>query len=438
MSLSSSVSWEVRPSVGASTNGGAFDPSVVSPGTDYSQQNSAQYSGTDGTAAGTAAFTSVSHSFVSADVGNLVNIASGSGFTAGFYTIVSVAGGTATLDRSPGTGTVAHYAVGGALDSFVQLVSRAGYGSATMAVPGNTIWVKSTGPVTITTAITNYDLTLFTLIGYASTRGDSGQATLTTSTNSINLFIPGVNGMLWRLKNFIFSSTAGTPGGGITDNGQTWDYLTLENCVISGFSYGFVVDGGYFVAINTEIKNCTTAGIYLGDVNATQAMICGCYIHGNANGIIDNLGATCIWDSVVAYNTSNGYQNANDASAITGTLLAVNSVFYGNTADGIRMYGTGSPYGRLATLINCIIANNGAYGVAFAGGTSYFLPVLEGRNNAYRNNTSGNVLHATQPASDITLTADPFTSASTGDFTLNSTAGGGAACKVAGYQSNLI
>src|ERR1019366_10060543 len=105
----------------ADTNGGAFDPSVVSPGTDYSQQNSAQYSGTDGTAASTAAFTSASHSFVSADVGNLVNIASGSGFTAGFYTIVSVATGIATLDRSPGAGTGAHYAGGGGLGSFLLL-----------------------------------------------------------------------------------------------------------------------------------------------------------------------------------------------------------------------------------------------------------------------------------------------------------------------------
>ena len=34
--------WEVRPGVGSDSNGGGFDPSVASPGTDYSQQNSAQ------------------------------------------------------------------------------------------------------------------------------------------------------------------------------------------------------------------------------------------------------------------------------------------------------------------------------------------------------------------------------------------------------------
>jgi len=34
---------------------------------------------------------------------------------------------------------------------------------------------------------------------------------------------------------------------------------------------------------------------------------------------------------------------------------------------------------------------------------------------------------------DVSLTANPFTSAGTGDYSLNSTAGGGAACKGAGF-----
>ncbi len=43
------------------------------------------------------------HSFVAADVGNVFQIISGVGFTPGFYEILSVSGGTATLDSAAGT-----------------------------------------------------------------------------------------------------------------------------------------------------------------------------------------------------------------------------------------------------------------------------------------------------------------------------------------------
>ncbi len=98
MALSQGVVWEVRPTVGSDTNGGAFDNTVTSPGTDYSQQNSAQYAFTDGASSGTS-FTSASHSFTSADVGNVMNISSGTSVTAGWYTIVSVSGGDGDLGQ---------------------------------------------------------------------------------------------------------------------------------------------------------------------------------------------------------------------------------------------------------------------------------------------------------------------------------------------------
>src|SRR4051794_28898639 len=104
MSLSAATVWEVRPgATGASANnGGGFVAGAT--GTDYSQQNSPQYNAADlsGTNANTAtpAVTSASHSFVGADVGNLIHITAGTNWTAGFYQIVSVAAGAATLDRA--------------------------------------------------------------------------------------------------------------------------------------------------------------------------------------------------------------------------------------------------------------------------------------------------------------------------------------------------
>jgi hypothetical protein len=53
--------------------------------------------------------------------------------------------------------------------------------------------------------------------------------------------------------------------------------------------------------------------------------------------------------------------------------------------------------------------------------------------NAYYSNTSGERLNLDAGANDVTLTADPFTSRGDDDYTLNNTAGGGAACKAAGF-----
>ena len=46
MALSAGVVWEVR-TTGDDTNGGGFDSTVTSPGTDYSQQTAAQITYTD-------------------------------------------------------------------------------------------------------------------------------------------------------------------------------------------------------------------------------------------------------------------------------------------------------------------------------------------------------------------------------------------------------
>ena len=83
-------------------NGGAFLPG--SGGTDYSKGASKTliiY--TDLVIVTGNRLSSAGRPFVSGDVGNVINIISGTGFTAGRYYIQSVSGGQATLDASPGT-----------------------------------------------------------------------------------------------------------------------------------------------------------------------------------------------------------------------------------------------------------------------------------------------------------------------------------------------
>ena len=92
--------WEIRIGAGDDSNGGGFNDTNATPGTDFSQQDAAQDSGTDlASADGDASpcvVTSATHNFVDADEGNIINIFEiGTGFTHDRYEIFTTsAGGT--------------------------------------------------------------------------------------------------------------------------------------------------------------------------------------------------------------------------------------------------------------------------------------------------------------------------------------------------------
>lgn len=441
MALTASTVWELRPSVGNDANGGAFDLSVTSPGTDRSQQNSAQFSGSDGTAAGTTAFTSASHTFTSADVGNVLNLSSGSGFTAGFYTIVSVATGIATLDRSPGTGTAGVWALGGALATLRPLLTSSGYGGVPNAVLANVVYIKNTGTITLTSAISIPNLGYVALIGYGTTRGDSGQVTITTSTNSIHLFVLTDTNASAIFENIIFTSTAGTPGNAL-DAGVVLTTVQYNNCFFSGFSQIFAITAAHIVMFNCEVTACvsTTSAIFF---VCQDLYFHACYIHNNTGaGVRTFTGSvpdqTIVFiDCVIAANAA-GVINTIDGTQVS--LTFVNCAITDNTGDGINAVASAFT-AQTVRLTNCTIDGNGGFGVHCALPTSsgtVRTRLVVGAGNAFRSNTSGDRSNFPVLRGDITLTADPFTNRSGGDFSLNSTAGGGAACKAAGFQSTLI
>src|SRR3954469_9556272 len=101
MALSSSTVYQVRPG-GADTNGGGFVTGAS--GTDWSKQDAAQYSVTDGVAAGSTTLTSVTAAFGTDVVGNLIYVSGGTGsITAGWYQIISRTNATTiVVDRSTG------------------------------------------------------------------------------------------------------------------------------------------------------------------------------------------------------------------------------------------------------------------------------------------------------------------------------------------------
>ncbi len=117
-------------------------------------------------------------------------------------------------------------------------------------------------------------------------------------------------------------------------------------------------------------------------------------------------------------------------------VQAVNCVFYSNTGAGIK---TDASAGMAMRLVaeNCIFWGNTAYGI-----DATQTATLTQNQNAYVRNcafgSNGANYHNMQArASDVTLTVDPFTNGAGGDFSLNSTAGGGAACKAVAFPGTF-
>lgn len=419
--IGSAARWGIRTD-GNNQNGAFFDPSVGAPGTDYSGQAAAQVHFTDLIIGGTTSTaTSVAFPANTASPGNGINIVSGSGCTAGLYEIVSQAAGVYTFDRSLGSAasTCTAYLGGSRLDP-------AHVGGA---VSGNTIYVKS-GTYTLTTKITLGTNINLVWIGYGSTYGDNGtKPVITTATNSTALF-QAAGTSTTTFLNVSFTNTAATPYVAIY-SGNTASGLYLINCQASGFNnatYPFVDSsngiGGYFsrvVMIGTEVTNSSAV---MSTYSGTSVVFVGDYFHGNTVDLNDTSPQLTI--SRTIFSSSTGAYSLNIPNSITSFTID-SSVFYNAAGPAIVL---ASSSGYLNGLTNTIFYGN--YQAIDNLNTSYgVLNVYVQAHNAYGANTNANANWGYDPSS-ISLSANPFVSASTGNFALNSTSGGGAALKAAG------
>jgi len=334
MAIANTTVWEVRPTAGSDTNGGGYVPG--SSGTDWTQQNAAKYSLTNGTTNGTTTIATVSA--VADMVGNIAYVAGGTGsITAAWYQIVSqITGVSITVDRSTGltAGTGVTINIGGAMATVSAAVAA--------AVVDNTFYFKATGTYTetATLALTFGNDTVMQFIGYSSTRGDGGQVTWTTATNS-TVLIQFQSSYLFSFQNFIFTNTAVTPAVGFNNNNTIIYSVQFRNCVFSGFTNAI---NGNFASIDQfinleldscEVKNCTSQGI----VNSGNTTMFGCYVHGN---------------------TSHGMYLTSGGLVHNGSVLAVRSVFYNNGGSGVYL---DSGANQIAQFFNCVCASNTNDGV---------------------------------------------------------------------------
>lgn len=251
-------------------------------GTDYSQQATAHATRTDIVIDGTTDtdITSAGDAFASDDIGNILYITAGTGFTVGRYEIKSVSGGVATLDRAVGTlsSTGGSGKIGGALD----VLTDAMFDSHFAIEPGTTLFIKNDGTMTLPSMTVLQDGTLtatIRIIGYNATRGDkplgSDRPTLAAGANSFSF------DNFYEFHDLIVTTTHAD--GFESDTSSWWINCKVTNSSGSADRDGFSADQNSCRFYGCE--GISTLGFAFDVSSGSSARLTACYAHDSKIGM---------------------------------------------------------------------------------------------------------------------------------------------------------
>lgn len=391
MAIGATAVWEIR-STGNAANGGFYDAGIGGATTDYSQQDAAQLTLTDlACSGGTAVVTSATGGFTSAMLGNGMYIASGSGFTAGFYTVsVYTSGNQISLDRSPAAGAASggNIKIGGGQTSLVTI--------ATSMVAGNKAYVKvgtySWGALTTTGGSGSATVSV---IGYNTTHNDNPVGANRPTITATGTFTIGTYN---KIRNLIVTSTLNSAVP--LNFPSTSAFGMCINCKVSnaGTAAGAIYGGQYFTAIGCE---CICGNGYA--IQAKEAAgIINCYLHDSTSGYT-TAAINTVFTGTVFDTCTTGISAGHDMIAV------VNCIFY-NCGTGFNRTG-----GALQSFINTIFHTNTT---AISNNTSPGA-VHENYNVFYNNGTDRS--SASIDVGPNSITSDPLlTDPANGDFTISS------------------
>jgi hypothetical protein len=448
--LPAGLQFDVRTTGSDTNNSGAFNPSGSSCGTDYSQQNSPQISYTDlVVGATTTTYTSVLNAVTSAVVCNTINVVSGSGCTTGLFYISSETAGSpnfATVDRSLGTAaSVCTAYLGGSKATFCSNYSSGNCtaGAMASAITGNTIWQKS-GTYTQTFAHANNNAASnaanVIINGYNTTHGDISPSCIAASTcarpiwaasfGSANMFNVQGNGISFIAVQFTATCSsscfAGIDGdsAGVSVDLCKFDWSTATGGVAL-YSAASGVNGMEFIVTRSEFSGNSTAVFIEDNAGQPQAQIFinSSYCHNAQYCLYDNNSGNVVHWTVVQSAFGNNSRDIYEQAAGGGSIQLNADSFQNSTNEHVKAN----------TNLNWMevwnsIFYGGTYGISI---TSCLF--CASSSNAYGNLSTANYTGwiASPNSTDVALTANPFTSSS--NFVLNSTSGGGALLKAAGF-----
>jgi len=347
--LTAGTVWEYQTTADAN-NGGGFYDRIPGTSVDYSQQTAAQLSLTDlAMVTGGTTLTSATGGFTAAMAGNIIYIASGTNFTAGFYEIIiRTDTNTVTIDRDATSGGLSGSSgvgkVGGALDLPVDADFEA-------FLTGDTVYIKA-GTYTMTSSIAVAAGTAPIIIGYNTTRGDN-PTDVTLARPIINLQAKIWTQGAYTINKFLVFTGSSSPVLG--SNGGLISYCKITNTSI----------------IAGRIGATTLRTILFCDLSSTL-------------GTAINAAAACNFGYTWLHNSNIGFTSASNASFNNCIISAC-------TTSGVVMGGTLSN-----SLINCIF-----YGAETPAGTGLTLGSTMKANIICNNIFYGWTLGATQTTAEV-------------------------------------
>lgn len=393
MAITANTVWEFRAD-GSDDNGGGFDSTIASAGTDFSVSTAAILTITDAAhAAGSTTLTSATGGFNSGMIGNVLYIKSGPNFTTGFYQITSVANSSSlTVDKSMGAsaGSSGVLSIGGCRNS---ISANSLPGSLTA---GNTLWIKVGSYIVgaFTASVSGTSTSPIKIYGYNSTRGDDP-----TGENRPTLAFAGsacTLGGYKALKNIIFT-TSHASGINSSSNGNFLKNCKITSTNTSPANSALVTYPGIYT--NLEISHTQGKGVTLGQTGST---LHGCYVHDCSAGIAVNAAGNSVTNCIVS-NVTSGIIVAN----IAGFSVLNNTVYGSTTSTGIGI----SNVGNAGQYYNNII-----YGFKIGANSNSTYPSNNWDYNCFYNNSADRV-NVTAGANDVSL--DPgFVDAPNGNFAI--------------------
>lgn len=440
MALTASQQWWLRTG-GDELNGGGYDATVSGAGTNYANQDAAQLSLSDMACANSTTLTSVTGGFTALMIGNIVRIASGTNFTAGYYMVTARAStNSVTVDRNPTNGGSATGGTGRLGGAFASPVNLASGGTANQPVvasplaPGHIVNVRGGG--TDNPASPDYTPT-----------GGTGYWTMPAGNLTTGIIqFTGFNGRpflqsdgaiiktsYWRLTHVKLSPT-----------GTASPMLQDTNAGGSGKLAGLALIDVVFDQNGQDCALCDTVGMMqqsfctntgstaAGTVSTVKGANHGGWFYNNQfahqrgpaielyqmGGAVGNLITDCRL-------TTKGAIEVGTIGNIANPIVigVINNTLDSNLGDGIRALDAGGCCSGV--VFNNLVTNSGRYNLNYPTNADRFVSIRPDYNAVYNGGTA-NRNNVSAGAHDVTLSANPYMGS--GDYALNGTAGGGAAC----------
>jgi hypothetical protein len=417
-------------------------------GTDDSQQTSYDYtSSTMSSSNGTNAnplVTITGHTSVPADVGRILQITAGTSWLTGFYEITGIDGsGNVYLDRACGSAATLSSGtgyVGGALATLQDAITTTTF-STVPAVSGNDVYVKYnasaytlSGSQSCALTVDNSSGRWSRFVGYstASERNPwsipANRPTLQL-TSAAYVFTTLTGGE--RFQNLIFdSNTTGGYGYGVASSNVTdiWINCRDENLSISGDT-GWSQASGLFDYCEVDATGSNNVDCFNGKCWHSYANLSGNTGAGSV-GFYQNSDGYCV---AVGSGTTKGiaYESGNATVQVNCVASKFEYAFETTTTSTNFSLVKNSVAGTCGTFVQ----GNGSNGVSgtllLEADAEYNCSTIIG-TDFQQSNVLGSALTGGTLANILQLSVDPFVSDSTGDFSLNNTAGGGALLRGAG------